>query len=69
MTPILIYLLGSIICYIVGKKAVLRDFGRWTTGDRVINIGKSLFSWVGVFSYLMMWICDTAQKNDKPAKW
>lgn len=49
--PIIIYLVGCVLAYVMYKRDMVKANGEWTKGDRTYGILLSLFSWICVIVF------------------
>lgn len=68
MISIIIYLIGVVCSYLVGKHDLKREFGKYTKRDKAVVILISLFSFIGFFVFLITRPF-VSSDSDKPAKW
>lgn len=62
-----VYLIGCICAYLLFRNKVRKNTGNWTIRDRSAGLLFSLFSWIGIFSIIIIKII--SYDNDTPAKW
>lgn len=62
-----IYIVGAILCYVVLRRSMKKEFGEWTNGDRRRSLAISCSSWVGLVVVLVVNIRFTDE--NKPASW
>lgn len=66
LIAIAIYVLGSILGYLLFRRDMRRQFNEWTISDRNMAFMLSLLSWITVFVGVIFYL---GEGNNKPAKW
>lgn len=67
---VLVYLSGSFCSYIYFRSNYKSRWGKYTTVDRVVNVGLSSFSWVGLGLNFLAWNAFVAMNEpSKEANW
>lgn len=70
---LIIYLIGYVACYFIGKYLVMRAFKfyKWNWEDVMFSLFTSLFSWVGIIIHLILFLIhvDKPFLGKKPPKW
>lgn len=70
MLTLLIYLIGSLLFYILFRKEVKAKFGEWLIHDRAVALFLSIFSWIGIIMFLLIKsFVIFIENSDKDAKW
>jgi hypothetical protein len=70
MALILIYLLGCVVSYLVGRWVMITRFDdKWTAGYRIFFIVLSFGSWAALIGHLAVLGISLLSDNNKPAKW
>ena len=68
---ILIFILGAVCSYLMGRLCFRLTIGSWTANLRLFTIIISaLMSWIGFAVFLFVWLVWLLSwKDDGPAKW
>lgn len=74
MIVFILYLIGYVLSYILGKKCFINTFGFWTVRDRLFHLFIALASWVSALVFVVIYICTNMHKVfkidfDKEVKW
>jgi hypothetical protein len=69
MIYILIYLVGCVAAYFVGKRIVTKTFEiEWTVGGRLITLVSSIFSWLFILGLFIPFLISFID-DDREASW
>jgi hypothetical protein len=69
---VIIWLLCSVVFYLIAKKIIKHDYGFWTIGDRFLIIIVSIIFPISIIGLILWKICNRIFYHDyfgKKAKW
>lgn len=65
---VFLYLIGSLVCYLLFRKAFRMD-DEFTVSDRIFCFIYAITSWVGAIAGAIVCLASWSGDCDKPAKW